>query len=380
MLIFPLVMAILSSNIMILIMYLLRKSKYYANIMSVELIVTLYLFCILRMAVPIEIPHAHLIIEETRVYTTVLDYLTVKSGLGKYGVLYILLGLWVLVLLILLIRFVVKQRGFRRYIDANADFAGEDERSLLIIAADEVFGKEKRITLKKTDAVNESMVIGFLHPMVLIPYIEYTQTELEMIFRHECMHIRNKDIWIKLLIELYCIIFWWNPFSYLMKVDISNTLETKCDLNVIKRFDDVDKLRYAETVAKFMSYEKDRRVPFVNARFSKSRNNKEAIKRIAAILNKPPEKSRQIFANIITMVLLIALFIGSYLIIIQPRYEPTEEAYDIAEGGRIIGEGDCYLIKQEDGNYQMIIDGIPIEIIPKEEVKKGAYEGYSIYE
>lgn len=379
-LIFPFIMAILSSDILILIMFLLRKSKYFANIMSIGVIGALYLFCILRMVLPIEIPQVHTIIRDPHIYTTVVDYLTVKSGLGKYSLLYILLALWILVSLILLIRFLVKQRGFRKYIDANADLANEDERSLLKTVAEEVFGKEKDISLKKTDAVNESMVIGFVHPMVLIPDIEYSRTELEMIFRHECMHIRDKDIWVKLLIELYCIIFWWNPFSYLMKVDISDTLETKCDLNVIKRFDNMDKLKYAETVAKFMSIEKDKKVPFVNARFSKARNNKEAVKRIAAILQAPPKKSAQIILNLVAVVLIVGIFIGSYTIIVQPYSEPTKSDFEILEGEKAIKDEECYLVKQEDGNYLFYYSDFPPQVISKEEVEKGFYNNYPIYE
>ncbi|MBQ3418298.1 MAG: M56 family metallopeptidase [Ruminococcus sp.] len=361
-------------------MFLLRKSKYFANIMSIGVIGALYLFCILRMVLPIEIPQVHTIIRDPHIYTTVVDYLTVKSGLGKYSLLYILLALWILVSLILLIRFLVKQRGFRKYIDANADLANEDERSLLKTVAEEVFGKEKDISLKKTDAVNESMVIGFVHPMVLIPDIEYSRTELEMIFRHECMHIRDKDIWVKLLIELYCIIFWWNPFSYLMKVDISDTLETKCDLNVIKRFDNMDKLKYAETVAKFMSIEKDKKVPFVNARFSKARNNKEAVKRIAAILQAPPKKSAQIILNLVAVVLIVGIFIGSYTIIVQPYSEPTKSDFEILEGEKAIKDEECYLVKQEDGNYLFYYSDFPPQVISKEEVEKGFYNNYPIYE
>lgn len=380
---FPFIMAVLSSSVLIIIMFFLRKSKFFANMISVGLIGALYLFCILRMIIPIEFPDLHLIIRDTHLYTGAIDFLIGKDETGTlaaFSLLHILLIVWAVVSLALLIRMIVKQNSYQKYIEANAHLETDDEKALLWSTAKEVFGKETKVTLKRTDAVSESMVIGFVHPTVLIPDIAYTQAELEMIFRHECMHIRDKDIWIKLLIELYCIIFWWNPFSYLMKVDISDTLETKCDLNVIRRFDNVDKLKYAETVAKFMSIEKDKRIPFVNARFSKARNNKEAVKRIAAILQTPPKKTGQIILNLVSVVLIIGIFFGSYMIIFQSYSEPSEEDYEIIGEGRAIVETDCYLVKQDDGNYLLYISGFSPEVIPKEEVEKGYYNDYPIYE
>ena len=383
---FPLIMAVLTNSIMIVVMFLLRKSKTFANLFGVGFMLVLYLFCILRMVLPIEFPKFHVILRDTKVYTAVMDLLIGRNGDAQnasFILLYIVLSVWAVVSVILLIRLIVRQTKYKRYIDANMNLAGDKENAMLQKVVLDVFGKEKRISLKKTDAVSGSMVIGAVSPLILIPDIAYSDTELEMILRHECMHIKDNDIWIKLLVQIYCILFWWNPFSYLLKANLGDTLEVKCDLNVVRCFNDVDKLHYAETVARFMTDSADRKVPYVAACFTKGAGNSEAVKRIQAILTDPPKKAKQAILSALVIILFTGIFVISYVFIWQPDYgtEISVEEYDLFEGGNITDETNSYLVLQPDGNYLLYNETMnqPLPVL-KEEVEDGLFEGYPIYE
>lgn len=381
--IFPFIMAVLSSSLLILLMFFLRKSKYFAGLFGVGFMVVLYIVCILRVALPIEFPEIQIVIMDDTLYVGVVDFFRnhfSAAGIFPFSPLYILLGLWIIGSVILLTRFILKTVKFRCKVIIQRNFATQEELEMLEKAKSEVFGKPKRITLRKTDVVEESMTIGFFDKMILIPDIEFDTQELEIIHWHECMHIKNRDIWIKLLVEIYCIIFWWNPFSYFLKLDLNNTLETKCDLSVINRFVDIDTRAYAFTVAKFMSDERDKSVPSVNSHFSKSRSNKEAMKRIEAILENPPKKNRQIVAAVLTAVVVLSIVAASYLFIWQPYYylDTDNSNLDLFDGESIIDVSDCYLELQEDGNYLLFFPNLPPEPVSKEEVDQGLYEGYPI--
>jgi len=381
--IFPFIMAVLTNSILILLMFFLRKSKYFAGVFGVGFIVVLYILCIVRAVLPIEFPDVQIKLEDTVIYRGLYDFFSKRPAAGflPFSPLYIVLALWAIVSVVLLVRLIVKTAGYRRYICAQENLASGDELSVLDKVADEVFGKAKRITLCKTDAVSESMSIGLLDKMILLPDISFDEQELEMILRHECVHIKNRDIWIKLLIELYCIIFWWNPFAYFLKFDLSSTLETRCDLGVIRTFSDIDKSAYASTVAKFMSTEKDKRVPAVNAGFSKSRNNKEAVRRIEAILENPPKRSRQIIAGIATAAVFLSITAASYIFIWQPNHgAPDVDDYELNNTGEIMDGTNCYIVKHTDGTYTFNVEGIPVEEIPKEDVESGMYKDFPIIE
>lgn len=383
--IFPFIMAVLTSSLLILFMFFLRKSKYFAGLFGVGFMVVLYLACILRVALPIEFPEIQIVIMDDTLYVEVVDFFRNHSsvaGIFAFSPLYILLSLWIIGSVILLTRLIVKTVKFRRKVIIQRNFATQDDLSMLEKVKTEVFGKPKRITLRKTDVVKESMTIGFFDKMILIPDIKFDAQELEIILRHECMHIKNRDMWIKLLVEIYCIIFWWNPFAYFLKLDLNNTLETKCDLSVIYRFSDIDTKAYAFTVAKFMSDEKDKSVPEVNSHFSKSRNNKEAMKRIEAILENPPKKNRQIVAAVFISVLVLSIVLASYLFIWQPDFgiEVDEEKFDLDNTAYIADDSNCYVLKKADGTYWFCFTGFEPQMISKEDVESGMYEGYLIYE
>lgn len=382
--IFPFIMAVLTSSLLILLMFFLRKSKYFAGLFGVGFMVVLYIVCILRVALPIEFPEIQVIIRDDMLYVGIIDFFKNSSpalGSLSFSPLYILLGLWIIGSLILLTRFIVKTVKFRRKVIIQRNFATQEELDMLEKVKDKVFSKPKRITLRKTDVVTETVNIGFFDKMILIPDIEFDAQELEIILRHECMHIKNHDMWIKLLVEIYCIIFWWNPFAYFLKLDLNNTLETKCDLSVIYRFSDIDTKAYAFTVAKFMSDEKDKSVPEVNSHFSKSRNNKEAMKRIEAILENPPKKVRQIAAAAFTSVLVLSIFATSYVFIWQPFYGlPVEDKYELNDSALAADNTNSYIVKTVDGSYLFYFENYPPMPVTQEEIDEGMYTGYPIYE
>ena len=383
-LLFPFIMAVLTSSLLILFMFFLRKSKYFAGLFGVGFMVVLYIVCILRVALPIEFPDIQIVIMDDKLYVGVVDFFRNHSsaaGFVPFSPLYILLGLWMTGSVILLTHYIVKTVRYKRKVIIQRNFATQDEQAMLDKVKQEVFGKPRRITLRKTDVAKMSIVIGLFDKMILIPDIEFDAQELEIILRHECMHIKNRDMWIKLLVDLYCIIFWWNPFAYFLMLDLGDTLETKCDLSVINRFSNIDTKAYAFTVSKFMAAEKDKSVPAANLHFSKSRSNKEAMKRIEAILENPPKRNRQIVAAVLTLVVFLSIVLGSYLFIWQPDYGlPIEESYELNDDALIADDSNSYLVKKADGTYLFYFENYPPMEVTQEDIDEGLYFGFPIFE
>ena len=52
------------------------------------------------------------------------------------------------------------------------------------------------------------MAVGLFRTTVYLPHRRYTAQELEMIFRHELIHWRRKDLWYKLLLLAARSIHW----------------------------------------------------------------------------------------------------------------------------------------------------------------------------
>ena len=94
------------------------------------------------------------------------------------------------------------------------------------------------------------MMAGFFKPHLLLPseVADLPEEELRFIFRHEITHFKNRDLWIKLLVELLCCALWWNPVVYLLRICISQLLEMRCDSMVSEGLDEYQQLKYSQTL------------------------------------------------------------------------------------------------------------------------------------
>ncbi|UWD47329.1 M56 family metallopeptidase [Clostridioides difficile] len=87
----------------------------------------------------------------------------------------------------------------------------------------------KEIKLKYTYEIETP---SFFDSCVLLPPCEYTLKELEWIFRHELIHFKNKDLYIKYLMLFLKCIYWFNPFMYIIDKIIDLDCELYCDERV----------------------------------------------------------------------------------------------------------------------------------------------------
>ncbi|MGO0985105.1 M56 family metallopeptidase [Clostridioides difficile] len=107
----------------------------------------------------------------------------------------------------------------------------------------------KEIKLKYTYEIETP---SFFDSCVLLPPCEYTLKELEWIFRHELIHFKNKDLYIKYLMLFLKCIYWFNPFMYIIDKIIDLDCELYCDERVLKNNSIEDKKEYALIIINIM--------------------------------------------------------------------------------------------------------------------------------
>ncbi|MGN0135256.1 M56 family metallopeptidase [Anaerotignum sp.] len=89
--------------------------------------------------------------------------------------------------------------------------------------------EEKRPTLAICPALETPMAVGLFRTKIYLPHEEYSPQEMEMIFRHELIHWRRKDLWYKFLLLLARSIHWFNPLVWLLVKRANRDLEISCD-------------------------------------------------------------------------------------------------------------------------------------------------------
>ncbi|MGX9758084.1 M56 family metallopeptidase [Clostridioides difficile] len=161
----------------------------------------------------------------------------------------ILLYAWLITVLIYLTYTLFKYIKLKNLInDLSYDVEDEEIINLYKVILKE-FNITKNIKLKYSYEVETP---AFFDSCVLLPPHDYKLKELNWIFRHELMHFKSKDLYIKYVMLFLKIVYWFNPFIYVMDRHIDLDCELYCDERVLKNHSEEEKQDYALTIINAM--------------------------------------------------------------------------------------------------------------------------------
>lgn len=204
----------------------------------------------------------------------------------------------------------------------------------------------------QTNMISTPMVLGFFKPLILIPQIELSEDEWGYIFEHEIAHYYHGDLWIKLLIELLCAIYWWNPFIYLLRKYVFRALEIHIDLLVTKHLSELKQIEYLECLIKLAKNHTGKRLDKLVLNFDNA-NTYTLSQRFNMVLEaykqSSSKKRKSIFLGIIPLLLLLIM---SFYFVFEPYSIAPQDASSTIE----ITKENSFLIPSEDGGYDLYFD------------------------
>ena len=182
---------------------------------------------------------------------------------------------------------------------------------------------------------------------------------MRYILLHEYTHLANQDIMLKMLIQVLCGIYWWNPLVYLLKKDLNQSMEIRCDLSVTRYLKEKERADYLEVMLKAFceSGLPDKSTGVACLAEERSKSLLERF-RVVADMEIVQKERVNVFAGVVLLVLLVA----SYSFILQSEYDPPiseietdEDIYSMdEETSYIIRQGDTYILHTE--NVEAVID------------------------
>lgn len=370
---FSFVTAVLLSSLLIVVLYLSRKSVKTIRMLNFGYLACLYLFCLGRMFFSVELPFTIVVNAPTFMNPVSKFYrnttLIPGSHFSKYE---LLLLLWVIGAIILLTRFFLRYIGEKRRIDRLSKQKNQAIQDLL-----DMLRKDKKIHIQVLCCPNLSTPcgIGLFRRQILLPSQEYTEEELFHILRHEQQHFQTHDLLVKWMIRVFQCLFWWNPLVYLLGKDLDQVLEIKCDLAVVKNYSKKETVAYMRIIKNQLkrAMEMQETVPVGSAsligNFAMS-NVEERFSYIVASL-KPTERKE--LPKPVFGVLFVALIMASYSFVLQSSYE-VPELDENGEEIQYIQEDEIKLLHRKDGSYQQIYGDKSVEIpdfLAKEMMEQG---------
>lgn len=224
-----------------------------------------------------------------------------------------------------------------------------------------------------TKQASSPYIFGVFSSTIVVPepVLSLSDQDVCYILQHEWQHHLEKDVPVKLLVQVLCCVMWWNPLIFLLRHNLNQTLELKCDAGVMKGLDPEQRINYAEALLRVLticggtnapaSKAALASIPFSGlASFRKKVGSADTMQRFDAVLASG-HRSKKIGVAVTAVLLL--LFLLSFCFVIQPFGLPPEEDLIPPEGSSDYSRSptftkqNAYLVDNQDGTYAFFIDG-----------------------
>lgn len=234
----------------------------------------------------------------------------------------------------------------------------------------------QKIEVKYSYTIATPIICRVLKPVILLPARDYSREELDVIFVHELMHCKHKDILWKQLCAFTFIVFWWNPLIQRFVYVVDSWNESYCDYAVTQVLK--NKKQYFTTVCR-LGIQPFQKGAYLCAALYEDKNQlKTRIYRIKAMQDTNKKAAAQISA---VMILLLVSF-GSVVLITQGYHriymstimmlgDIQQEIY-LKEGG---AETRDIIMNLKEYDHIRWNKKLPV-VKMKENIKKGNYNAF----
>lgn len=104
------------------------------------------------------------------------------------------------------------------------------------------------ISIKRSLAVTTPMVVGIVRPKIIFPInIKYCE-KLEPVLIHELVHLRRRDLLIKIIQIGVTAVHWFNPIIYIINNNMENWCEISCDEIVAEKMSYEERKEYGNVI------------------------------------------------------------------------------------------------------------------------------------
>lgn len=183
----------------------------------------------------------------------------------------------------------------------------EDENIIIIFnKLKEEYNIKNNIEIKINSEIESPVVLGLFEKILLLPDIKLSEEKLNMILRHELIHIKRNDILYKFIILLARAVHWFNPVVHLMGKKSNEDIEITCDLEVVENMDENYKKDYSNTILDIAGNNIEDYIFTTN--FSGGKNSLK--NRFENILSGVKKKSRYIGIGVLAIILSITFLVS----------------------------------------------------------------------
>ena len=279
---------------------------------------------------------------------------TITISLFDIGIL-----VWILSIIIGLYKYIKTYRRDHFLIHSlGVNVSNNDRYSKLLACACQYYHLNRSFDIYEIDELSSPMIFSICRPTILLPaQNQYTDQELIFIFRHEVGHFYYHHLLYHFFVELFSIVYWWNPLNKYIKKQIDTLLEMSIDHSFSSSADETT--AYLNCLLKVKKQSVQQHLsPKLSSSLSMNNLQESILEKRFQLLTH--SQKRQHFLSVFVIVISVGIYLFSYYFTLRGVSTPPE-----AKNNEIftLTDENSYGISNGDGTYDLYLYGEYIETV-----------------
>lgn len=369
--------SVASTILLFALLFLMRKKCCFSNALEPRVFVFLYAISMLRLFFPLDFEITKGISCEG-VYSWLFNLLFIKKikfFTIEISIINILVGIFVIVSVLQILQYI---KMYYKVMRETEEYEGYEikQQSRVIEEIKKIYPNLPECMIKKSREVRIPFTFGIFRKKIVLPDVNYSDTELYYILLHECTHLVKGDLIKKYAIDIWGRFFWWLPFHKFICRDMEQLIEIQCDSSVVKKISHQNKYAYMSTLLNAVRYcsEMESEGNSSSLAFFHSENMHTMIERFHILGNGNGKKK----TNYVFLFIGILLMAASYLFVPVSAFEPDIKEIENSGYTSVSPENPNQYLYYENGNYFLVTDTENKISIPPEHVQHMLESGIEI--
>ena len=155
---------------------------------------------------------------------------------------------WIIGSLIFIFVHLISYSHYKRQVLKNGKMIKETRILSQIFRLKRELHISRTVCVMEYDEAESPMIIGFIKPVLVLPKEQYNSEDLFFILKHELVHFKRGDVYLKLLFVTANAVHWFNPIIWIMQKEAVIDMELSCDERVTQGTSFELRKAYTETL------------------------------------------------------------------------------------------------------------------------------------
>ena len=192
-------------------------------------------------------PYRGIVVEIPAQMTTPIKASSEKST-ADITMLDIVTLVWIIGSLIFIFVHLISYSHYKRQVLKNGKMIKETRILSQIFRLKRELHISRTVCVMEYDEAESPMIIGFIKPVLVLPKEQYCSEDLFFILKHELVHLKRGDVYLKLLFVTANAVHWFNPVIWIMQKEAVIDMELSCDERVTQGTSFALRKAYTETL------------------------------------------------------------------------------------------------------------------------------------